>query len=170
MSHVDAVTVNAAVAPKTKRLQKVFAHLGVVPVEIWLLWGEQVHVPLARVAIWFGDASPGGWAEVAHQLARANVTVLALAISKYVAVARRRTLWRAQRLLKPNMARARVVRHDVDNHSDALGMQRVNHLVELGQGSKSRVYVAVVVNVIPAVGQRRWIVRAQPYGVDTKRL
>jgi len=42
VGNVDSEAINTAVRPEFQRLQKVVAHLGVVPVEIWLLFGKQV--------------------------------------------------------------------------------------------------------------------------------
>ena len=46
------------------------------------------------------------------------------------------------------------------------GVQRRDHGVEVGEGAQSRVDVAVVVDVVAAVGQRGRVERAEPDGVD----
>ena len=48
VGHVDAVAVDPAVGPEAQGGQEVVADLPVVPVEVGLLGGEQVAVPLAR--------------------------------------------------------------------------------------------------------------------------
>ena len=63
----------------------------------------------------------------------------------------------------------RVIGHDVDDHLDVRGMQRADHRVEVIQTAQSRVDVAVIINVIAAIGKRGWIERAQPHRVHTER-
>ena len=56
---VDPEPVDAAVKPEPDRLLEVGPDLRVGPVEIGLLGGEQVQVPLARAAVGLGDPLPG---------------------------------------------------------------------------------------------------------------
>ena len=168
VGYVDAIAVNTAVRPETHGLDEVVANLLVIPVEVRLLLGEQVHVPLARGAIWLGDAGPSGRAEVADQLGWANLTVLTLAVAEDVAVALRRALWCLECSLEPFVLVARVVRHDVNKDTDACGVQGLEHGVELFEGSDARVDVAIVGNVITAVGKLGWVERAEPHGVNTE--
>ena len=49
------------------------------------------------------------------------------------------------------------------------GMQRADHRVEVIQGAEPRIDIAVIINVIAAVGKRGGIERAQPHRVHTKR-
>ena len=46
-----------------------------------------------------------------------------------------------------------VVRHNVDDHLQADRVQRVGHLVEIGERAEPRVDVAVVVHVVSAVSK-----------------
>ena len=46
-----------------------------------------MQIPLPWCAIWFGYASPAGWAEVTYQFRRADVAIFAKTIVKYVAIA-----------------------------------------------------------------------------------
>ena len=57
--HVHAEAVHAAVGPEAQGLEEVVADLAVGPVQVRLLLGEDVHVPLAGGAVRFGDAFPG---------------------------------------------------------------------------------------------------------------
>jgi hypothetical protein len=61
-----------------------------------------------------------------------------------------------------------VVRHDVDDDLDLPGVQPGGQLVEVGQRAEPRVHVAVVVDVIAAVGQGRGVERAEPDRVDAQ--
>ena len=47
-------------------------------------------------------------------------------------------------------------------------MEFVHELVKFREGADSRVNVAVVVDVISAVGERRRVKRAHPHGVDSE--
>jgi hypothetical protein len=61
-----------------------------------------------------------------------------------------------------------VVRHDVGDEADAGGVQRRDHLVELGERADLRVDVAVVVDVVAAVGEGRRVERREPDRVDAQ--
>lgn len=61
-----------------------------------------------------------------------------------------------------------VVRDDVYDHLDVLGVQLGDHLVELVEGADAGIHVAVVVHVVAAVRKLRGIEGAQPYGVNTE--
>lgn len=63
-----------------------------------------------------------------------------------------------------------VVGHDVDDQADAREVQRRHQLVELLERADARVHIPVVSDVVPAVGQRGRVERAQPYRVDAQRL
>jgi len=69
---------------------------------------------------------------------------------------------------EPGVPAGRVVRDDVDDDLDPPGVQPRGHLVEVGQRAEPRVHVAVVVDVVPAVGQRRRVERAEPDRVDAQ--
>ena len=62
-----------------------------------------------------------------------------------------------------------MVRHDVDDDPDAGVVQRGHHRVEVVERAQPRVDVAVVGDVVPAVGERGRVERAQPDGVDAER-
>ncbi|BAS16685.1 hypothetical protein AHiyo8_49880 [Arthrobacter sp. Hiyo8] len=92
MGDVDAEAVHATVGPEAEGLQEVFTNLGVVPVEVRLLLGEDVHVPLSRGAVRFGDALPGRAAENRVPVRRGQLAVLAQAVAEDVAFTGSRTL------------------------------------------------------------------------------
>ena len=75
-----------------------------------------------------------------------------------------------QSLPKPPVPIGRVIGHDVDDHLDVSRMQRADHRVEVVQAAQSRVDVAVIIDVIAAIGKRGWIERAEPHRIDTERL
>jgi len=77
---------------------------------------------------------------------------------------------RGESLPKPPMPIGRVIRHDVDNHFDVGGMERADHRVEVVQAAQPRIDVAVIIDVIAAIGKRGRIERAEPHRVHTKRL
>jgi hypothetical protein len=61
-----------------------------------------------------------------------------------------------------------VVRHDVDDDADPVGVQRGDHAVEVVEGAEPRIHVAVVGDIVAAVRERRRIERAEPDGVDAQ--
>ena len=168
--HVHAEAVHAAVGPEAQGLEEVVADLAVGPVQVRLLLGEDVHVPLAGGAVRFGDALPGGPAEHGVPVRRRELAVRALAVTEDVAVAGGGALGRGERLLEPFVPVGGVVGDDVRDQLDAGGVQGRGHLVEVRQRAQLGVHVAVVVHVVPAVGERRRVERAQPDGVDPQFL
>src|SRR6185437_6896089 len=70
---VDPDAVHAAVEPESQHAEELVAYFGVVPVEVGLLWGEQVQVPLAGAAVGLGDPGPGRPAEVRDPVVRRKV-------------------------------------------------------------------------------------------------
>ena len=61
-----------------------------------------------------------------------------------------------------------MVRHDVSEDADSLGVVSRNHLVKIGKGSQLGINIAVVGNVITAVSKSRWVEGAKPDGVNAK--
>ena len=51
-------------------------------------------------------------------------------------------------LLEPNMILAAVVWYDVNNHLDPLLLELGGHLVEIGQGSDTRVDISVIGHIV----------------------
>jgi hypothetical protein len=87
---VDPDAVHPAVEPEPQDGFELLAHLGVVPVEVGLLRGEQMQVPVTRRAVRVGGPGPRRAAELATPLGRHLGTVRALAGTKPEVVALRR--------------------------------------------------------------------------------
>ena len=117
--HVYAEAVHAAVGPEAQGLEEVVADFAVGPVQVRLLLGEDVHVPLPGGAVRFGDAFPGGAAEDGFPVRGRNFAVLALAIPEDVALPGGGALRRGEGLLEPDVLVGRVVRDDVRDQLDA---------------------------------------------------
>jgi hypothetical protein len=62
-----------------------------------------------------------------------------------------------------------VVGDEVDDQLDVVGVQFGNHLVEVGERAQARIDVAVVVDVVAAVGECGRVERAEPNRVDAER-
>ena len=176
---VDAEAVHTAVAPEAQGGQKVLAHGRVVPVEVGLLGGEDVEVPLAgagRARAGQGraiggavvDALPGGAAEHGAPIARRLGAAGAGAGAHMVEGAFGRVGAAGQRGAEPGVPVGGVVGDDVDHDADAGGMKGGDQTVEIGQGADARVHVAVVVDVVAAVGQGRGVEGREPDGVDAE--
>ena len=150
--HVDAEAVGSVVGPESQCLLEFLVHVRILPIQIRLLLGEHVQVPLAVV-----DLLPRRAAEQRLPVVRRQLAVLAAAFAEDVAVACGRTAAGGERLDEHLVLVGRVVRHDVDDHLDAGFMRGGGHRVEIG-------------HVIAAVGQLGRVERAQPDRVDAEIL
>lgn len=63
-----------------------------------------------------------------------------------------------------------VVGHYIGDDPDVCRMSRCNHGIKVRKGSQPWVNVAVVIHVVPAIGQRRGIKRGEPDRVDAQLL
>jgi hypothetical protein len=160
---IDAEPGDPPVGPEPQRGEEVGPDLRVVPVQVRLLGREHVQVPLPAA-----DRLPRRPAERRDPVTRRELAVGALAPAEDVAVALRRTGRRGQRLPEPDVPVRRVVGDDVDDQPDAGGVERGHELVELREGADLGVHVAVVVDVVTAVGERGRVEGAQPHGVDAQ--
>ena len=136
------------------------AHVGVVPVQVGLLGREQVQVPLAGGAVGVrrarpglaGERADGQWLGVSRRPVRAVAEPEALALGAAGAGGERR--------LEPGVLVADVVGDDVDDGADAEGERLLDQQLGLAQGAEVGVDVAVVADVVAAVGERAGIPRA----------
>ncbi len=71
----------------------------------------------------------------------------------------------SKRLPKPRMLVAEMVGDDVDGDPHAAGVHGLDQPVEVCQGPEHRVHVTGVRDVVPAVGHRRSVERAEPQRV-----
>ncbi|MPM36628.1 hypothetical protein SDC9_83227 [bioreactor metagenome] len=170
MGHVDPESVRAAVRPEAQGRQEVVADVAAVPVEIGLFLGEKVQVPLAGCPVGFGDPLPGRAAEDRGPPVGRELAVLALAVAEDVAPPRRGSSGGGEGFPEPRMEVGGVIRDDVHHDLQAGAVQGRDHLVELLQSADPRVDVAVVGDVVAAVGQGGGVEGAQPDGVDPQLL
>ena len=157
---VDTEPVDTAVAPEPQGADEVRPHLGVRPVQVGLRHVEVVEVPLP-----VRDALPRGPAEHRLPVRRRLGPIGSGALAEDVPLARGRPAAGGESLLEPRVVVRGVVGHDVDDDPDAVGVQPRDELVHVGQGPQARVDVAVVGDVVPAVGERRGVEGAQPDGI-----
>ena len=151
---VDAHARDAAVEPEPQDVLVLAAHVGVVPVEVGLLGREHVQVPLARRAVGVRRAGPRLALEARDPVRRDLVAVLALAGVEPEPLALGAAGAGGERRLEPRMLVADVVRDDVDDRADAEGQRLRDERLGLGERAERGVDVAVVGDVVAAVGQR----------------
>jgi hypothetical protein len=157
MRHIDPETVDAAVQPVPQDRVELGEHLLVAPVEVRLLGGEQVEVPLP-----VRDSRPRAAAEDRQPVVGRLCAVRAAAGPENVTIALGRAWRPSEGGAKPGMAVRGVVRHDVDDHLEAVRMRVPDQLLEVLERPEHRVHVAVIGDVVPAVGLRRRVERGEP--------
>jgi hypothetical protein len=180
---IDAEAVHAQVEPEPERALELGGDLRVLPVQVGLLGGEDVHVPLP-----VGRPGPGAAAElglpVRGRLAAAGASPCAgrpgwgsprrsegacpRAVQEVEAVAGRRTRRGGQRLGEPGVLVGAVVRDDVDDDLQAVPVGAREQVAEVAEGAVTRVDATVVGDVVPAVGPGRGEEGRQPERVDAE--
>ena len=163
---VDAHAAGAAVEPEADDVLVLGPYGGVVPVEVGLGRREQVQVPVAGRPVGVLGAGPRRVAEVGAPAVRRLAAVGALARPEPEAVAQRRVGTPVQRLDEPQVAVRHVVGDDVDDRADPERQGLGDEPLGLGERAEQRVDVAVVGDVVAAVGERRHVPRGEPDGVD----
>ncbi|GAV95278.1 hypothetical protein ADENT20671_2062 [Actinomyces denticolens] len=176
---VDAEAGDAAVGPEAQGGQEVCAHLGLVPVEVGLLGGEHVEVPLVGAGSGGAgegtavrpdvlDALPRGAAEHGHPVVGGLGAALPGAGAHVVEGAFGGVGASGEGGAEPGVAVGGVVGDDVDDDADAVGGEGGDHAVEVLQGADLGGDVAVIVDVVAAVGQGGGVEGGQPDGVDAE--
>ncbi len=160
---VDAYARDAAFEPEAQDVLVFPADFGVRPVQIGLLGGEQVEVPLA-----VRHSGPGGAGELRRPVVGREFAVLAAARAEVEAGALGAAGARRQGVLEPGVPVGDVVGHDVDDDADAERGGFGDQLLGLVEGAEGRVDGTVVGDVIAAVDHRGGVPRCEPHGVDTE--
>ena len=127
-------------------------HLGVGPVEVGLLGGEQVQVPLAGRPVGLRHAGPGRSAEVAAPVVGRFVPRRSPTLAEQVAGPLAAAGWCGERGLEPGVLVRGVVGDEVDDHPEPEGVGLGDHGVGVGQGPEAGIDVAVVGHVVAGVG------------------
>ena len=154
---------HALVQPPVYHLHHLAAHRGVLPVEIRLLFAEQVQVVKVLPA---GHRAPHTAAEVAAPVGGRRA-VFALAEIEILPVGAFRV---GQRLLEPGVLVGAVVHHKVHHHihAPALGLrQQAHHVLH---GAEAGVDAPVVGDVVALVRQRAFVHRREPEDVRPQLL
>ncbi len=165
---VDAEAVHAHVQPEPQDGAELVADGRVLPVEVGLLGGEQVQVPLPRRAVGLGDAGPGGAAEDGLPVVGRQFAVLPLAGAEVVAVPRRGAGALGQRAPEPLVLVGGVVGHQVDDDAQAQRVGVADQRVGVQEGAEHGVDGPVVGDVVTGVGLRGGVEGAEPHGVHTQ--
>jgi hypothetical protein len=163
VGHVDAEAVHPPVEPEPQDLVEVVGDLRVPPVEVGLLGGEQVEIPLPAVLVegprrTTEDGGPvvrrasGAAASGPHVAATVRVEGVSAGVDE------------------PGMPARSVVGDQVHEYAQPSGVGVGHQLVELGESSEARVDVAVLGHVIAVVEVGRRIERGDPEGVDPEAL
>ena len=148
MRNIDTEAVGAVVKPKTQGFDEVSSHIRVLPVPVGLLHGEQVQIPLS-----VGHARPRGAAEMGHPVSGRQFAMFAAAVAEDVTVAFRRAWPSGKRGLEPGVQVGGMVGDDIDDDLDIGLVRGFGEFVEIVHGAEFRIDVAVIVDIIPAVGE-----------------
>ncbi len=165
---VDPHSADAAIEPEAQDLLVLAEDVWMVPVEIRLLGGEQVEVPLPRCPVGVDRAGPGVAREVGDPVVRHLGSVVAPPRSEPEALALRGTGPGGQRRLEPAVAVGDVIGDDVDDGADAELQSFGDEGLCLLEGSEGGVDRAVVGDVVAAVGERGQVPGREPDGVDAQ--
>ncbi len=140
---IDPEAVHPEVEPEAHDGLELGVHLRVVPVQIGLLGGEEVQIPVAPVG-----TGPGRAAEDRLPVVGREFAALALAGAEDVA------LPGECGVLEPRVPVGGVVGDDVDDHPQAQVMGGADQVVGVLEGAEERVDGTVVGDVVAAVGLR----------------
>ncbi len=161
---VDAEPVHTPAEPETQDRLELPAHVGVLPVEVGLLRGEQVQIPLA-----VGQPGPGRAAEAGDPVIGRFGAVGSAAGPEDVPLAFRAAGSGREGGPEPGVLVGGVVGHDVGDDADPVPVRFLDEVLGLGQGAEERVDGAVVRHVVTVVRHRRLVPRVDPNRVDAER-
>ncbi|GES34174.1 hypothetical protein San01_66620 [Streptomyces angustmyceticus] len=163
VGHIDPEAVHAQVEPEAEDGTELVPDGGVVPVEVGLLGGEEVEVPLA-----VGHPGPGRAAEEGLPVVGRLLAVLAPSLAEVETLAQHRAGALGQPAAEPFVLVGAVVGDQVDDDAQAQVMGVGDDRLGVGQGAEHRVDGAVVGDVVAGVGLRRGVEGAEPDGVHTQ--
>jgi len=161
VGHVDPEAVDAAIEPEGQDVVEELRHRRVGPVEVRLLGGEQVQVPLFG-PVRTGQAFPGRTTEHRAPVGRRGIAERAASVPEVEHRPFRRTGCRRQRGPEQRVRRRAVVGDEVDQHPETQAVRGGDEGVGLLQGPEAGIDGAVVGHVVAPVGHRRGIPRAHP--------
>lgn len=133
------------------------------PVEVGLLGGEQVQVPLA-----VRDPGPGLPGELRRPVVGRQFTVFTAPGTEVEQLALGAAGPGRERGPEPGVLVRHVVGDDVDDGADAEETGLGDQLLRLGKGAEGGVDGAVVGDVVAAVGERGEVPGGEPDGVDAQ--
>ncbi len=144
VGHVDPEPVHAPVEPELEDRLERGVNLRVIPVDVGLLGGEQMQVPLPWPPIHLDRAGPRGTAENAEPVVGGLIAILAATRPEHVALPLARTGPGRQGRLEPRVLIRRVVRHKVQNEFQSARMHLGQQVVKVGKRAEDRVDAAIV--------------------------
>ncbi len=169
VDHVHPEPVHAPVQPPPHHGVDGLADLGVLPVQVGLLAGEDVQVVLAGVLV----PGPGRAGEVRLPVGRLRARGPGRGAGPGVAPPVPVPLGvvpAGAGLEEPGVFVGGVVHHQVHDQPHAAGVQRLDQFIYVGERPEQRVDVLVVADVIAVVVHRRPVDRRQPDHVHAQAL
>ena len=157
-----------AVEPEPQHVLMLVPDIRVLPVQVGLLRGEEVQIPVGRLAVCVGCPGPGGAAEDRLPPVRRLLALVACAGPEPEARALARSRRRGDCLPEPRVLVRDVVRDDVDDRADSERARLGDQLLGLRERPERRVDRAVVRDVVSRIGKRRGVPRVEPERVDAE--
>ncbi len=168
VGHVDAEPVRAPVEPEAESLLELVLDVGVVPVHVRLLGGEQPQVPLAGGSVLVGGAGPSRPAELAAPIVRRQFAGHAASLAEDEALAFGRSRAGGQGFAEHGVLVGEVVGDDVDDHLDPDLVRFGDQRFGFGQGAEDRFDVAIVGDVVAGVLHGGGVPGADPHRIDAE--
>jgi len=130
MRNIDTESVGAMVGPESEDVFELLVNIVVLPIEIRLLLGEDVQIPLPVFNLF-----PGGAAKKRHPVIGREFPFFASSLAEYVSIALGRSGAGFQRLLEPLMFVGSMVWHDIHHDLEAGLVGRFNHGIKILHGA-----------------------------------
>ena len=160
---VATEAVYAQIEPVIAYIYDFLPDLGIIPIQIGLLFAEQVQVPFSRRFVVFPRFSR----KTRSPIIRRTFAVFASALPPNIIIAIR-IVDGGTALFEPFVLVRGMVYDQIHHQADAAFMHFGDHFFPIVQSAEFGVYIAVIGNIVAVIVVRRFIYGGKPYGVYSK--